>query len=75
MAEVMPVSTDDFRPSSAPLNDEEDSSINDDSTVPRTLPSEPEPEPERPLLAAVPKDVDPTKFKLAYGRRAVPKLV
>jgi hypothetical protein len=75
MAEVMALSADELRPSSAPLNDEEDSFTNDDSTVPRTLPSEPEPEPERPLLAAIPKDVDPTKFRLAYGRRAIPKLV
>jgi hypothetical protein len=50
------------------LDDQETGS----DTIPRSLP---EPEPERPLLAVVPKDVDPTKFKLAYGRRAIPKLV
>lgn len=74
MAEVMAVSMDELHPSSSstPQNTDQDSFSSDDS---RTLPSEPEPEPERPLLAAVPKGVDPTKFKLAYGRRAIPKLV
>ena len=30
---------------------------------------------ERPLLSSVPKNVDPTKFRLAYGRQGIPQLV
>jgi len=30
---------------------------------------------QQPLLSAVPKDVDPTKFRLAYGRQGIPQLV
>ena len=40
--------------------------IKDDLT-----PNEPIPE----LISTVPADVDPTKFRLAYGRRGIPKMV
>ena len=30
---------------------------------------------ERPHLSTVPRDVDATKFRLAYGRQGIPKLV
>jgi hypothetical protein len=30
---------------------------------------------ERPLLNEVPRNMDPTKFRMPYGRHGVPKLV
>ena len=48
---------------------------NNASIEPSFISAEVEVTNERPLLNEVPRNMDPTKFSMPYGRNGVPKLV